>query len=270
MKASGRDLQRKKNSSEYQHLKILDGLELLNAKSHTLDFPFHTHDTFNIALILDTTFTVKLTDKIIKAPQGSLSITNPDEVHATPCDQDLGNSFFTYYVSPEAITHFNNGHAVYFEDRTIYDPEIFDELYFLSSAYSKDLSAFEARLSEVLSALVRKHAVPKQEDFRTSRLFQCFINESNFDFFSLEKTASKFGINKYKFIRLFKQETGLTPNNFVLLKKVEKSKKMLKAGKPIFDVALDSGFYDSSHFYKNFKRFTGVNPLVFQNSIITK
>jgi hypothetical protein len=42
---------------EYHQLSIFNGLELLNAKSHILDVPFHTHDTFNITLILYTTFT---------------------------------------------------------------------------------------------------------------------------------------------------------------------------------------------------------------------
>lgn len=256
-----------KNISEYHRLSILDGLELLNAKSHTLDFPFHTHDTFNIALILDTTFNTKLNDKFLKAPKGTLSITNPDEVHATPCDRDLGNSFFTYYVSPEAIKDFNDGNNVFFEDKIIYDPYLFNEFHFLSAKCNKDDIEFENRLILALKLLISKYASIKPISFNRNKLFQCFINETLFDTFSLDKTATLFGINKYKFIRLFKQETGLTPNNYVLLKRIEKSKKMLKNGKPIFDVAIECGFYDASHFYKNFKRFTGVNPLDFQNAL---
>ncbi|MEO9870302.1 helix-turn-helix domain-containing protein [Ekhidna sp.] len=258
------------NVSEYHQIPILDGLELLNAKSHTLDFPFHTHETFNIALILTSTFNTKLTDKFLKAPISTLSITNPGEVHATPCDRDLGNSFFTYYVSPEAIKDFNNGEDVFFEDKIIYDQKIFNELYFLSKNYKKSHVEFEKRLTTSLKLLVRKYATERPIDFKTNKLFQSFINETSFNSFSLDKTASKFGINKYKFIRLFKQETGLTPNNFVLLKKIEKSKRMLKNGTPIFNVAIDCGFYDPSHFYKNFKRFTGVNPMDFQNALQVK
>ncbi|MDR7211480.1 AraC family transcriptional regulator [Flavobacterium piscis] len=261
---------RKKNISEYYQLPILDGLELLNAKSHTLDFPFHVHDTFNIALILDTTFNTKLNDKFLKAPKGTLSITNPNEVHATPCDKDIGNSFFTFYVSPEAIKDFNNGEHVFFEDKVIYDQSIFNELYFLSANFKNNEIDFETRLIEALKLLVLKYASVKPLKFATSKLFQSFIAETNFESFSLNKTASQFGLNKYKFIRLFKQETGLTPNNYVLLTRIQHSKNMLKQGKPIFNTAIDCGFYDLSHFYKNFKRFTGVNPLDFQNSFLFK
>lgn len=260
----------KKNISEYYQLPILDGLELLNAKSHTLDFPFHTHDTFNIALILENTFKIKLDDKDIVVPKGVLSIVHPNEVHATPCDKDLGNSFFTFYVSPEAIKDLNNGETVVFEDKVIYDQHIFNELFFLSVHVKNNTIDFENRLVAVLKLLVSKYATVKPVTLATSKLFQSFMVESNFDSFSLESTANQFGLNKYKFIRLFKQETGLTPNNFVLLKKIETSKEMLKSGKPIMNIAIDCGFYDASHYYRNFKRFTGVNPLDFQNAFLIK
>ncbi|MEL6537715.1 MAG: AraC family transcriptional regulator [Bacteroidota bacterium] len=256
------------NESEYHQLPMLDGLELLYAKSHTLDFPFHTHDTFNIALILNSTFNTKLTDKFLKAPTGTLSITNPHEVHATPCDHDLGNSFFTYYVSPEAIQSFNKGESVFFEDKIIYDPDLFQELYYLSSHYGEDNLLFEKRLCCALTTLVIRYGSVPATSHADSRLFQTFLQEANFERFSVDKTAHQFGMSKFKFIRLFKQETGLTPNHYVLLRKIEASKRMLKAGKPIFDAAIDCGFYDTSHFYKNFKRFTGVNPMEFQGAFL--
>ncbi|WP_298533222.1 AraC family transcriptional regulator [uncultured Algibacter sp.] len=255
-----------KNISEYHYKPILDGLEFLRAKSHTIDFPFHTHDTFNIALILDTTFNIKLTDKFLKVPRGVLSIVNPDEVHATPCDRDQGNSFFTFYVSPDVIKSFNNNRNVFFRNKVIYNTQLFNEFYFLSENLENASVNFEFRLTKALKQLVVNYAEDEMFSYKTTKLFQTFINESSFETFSLDKTASQFGIDKFKFIRLFKQETGLTPNNFVLLKKIEKSKQLLKKGVPILNVAVDAGFYDAPHFYKNFKRFTGVTPLVFQDS----
>lgn len=263
-------MKHKRNISEYHQLPILGGLELLDAKAHTLDFPFHVHDTFNIALVLDVTFSTKLNDKFLSAPKGTLSITNPNEVHATPCDKDVGNSFFTYYVSPETITDFNDGKPVYFEDKIIYDHVLFNELYFLSVHVNNPEIAFEKRLIAALKLLVSRYASVQPIKPATSKLFQSFLVETNLESFSLDKTACQFGMNKYKFMRLFKQETGLTPNNFVLLSRIQESKNMLKQGKPIFNTAIDCGFYDLSHFYKNFKRFTGVNPLDFQHSFLPK
>lgn len=262
-------MKNKTNINEYYQIPILDGLELLNAKSCTFDFPFHAHETFNISLILKNTFNTKLADRFLKAPVGTICITNAKEVHATPCDNYIGNSFFTFYVSPDVITKLNNGQVVFFKDNIIYDQNIFSELYFLSLNFNKRDIQFEKRLKSALTSLISKYSFKKEISHGTKQLFQSFINNKSFDTFSLSKTASQFGMSKYKFIRLFKQETGLTPNTFILLKKIEQSKEMLKNGNTIFDVAIDCGFYDNSHFYKNFKRFIGVNPLDFQNAFFS-
>ncbi|SDS66827.1 AraC-type DNA-binding protein [Maribacter dokdonensis] len=259
-------MKNKTNINEYHRLPILDGLELLNANSCTIDFPFHAHETFNISLILKNTFNTKLTDRNLQAPVGTICITNSNEIHATPCDKSIGNSFFTFYVSSDVIRELNKNQNVFFKDKIIYDQNIFNELYFLSLNFSNKNIRFENRLKSALTILISKHSTVKEISYNTNKLFQNFLDSTSFDTFSLSNTDSQFGINKYKFIRLFKQETGLTPNNFILLKKIEQSKAMLKNGNSIFNVAIDCGFYDSSHFYKNFKRFIGVNPLEFQNA----
>lgn len=257
----------KKDVNTYYKLPTLDGLELLNAKSHTIDFPFHTHDTFNIALILNATFNTKLSDKFLKAPVGTLSITNPHEVHATPCERTIGNSFFTFYISPVAMQTFNKGENVFFEDRIIYDAALFQKLYFLSRNFHKADCNFETALVQAIKALITKYACAKPFKRPTTRLFQEFINETNLEAFSLNKTACQFGLNKYKFLRLFKQETGLTPNNYIILKRIEQSKTLLRQGYPIFDAAIASGFYDAAHLCRHFKKFTGVTPLTYKEAV---
>jgi len=261
-------LKNETNINEYHLLPILDGLELLNANSCTIDFPFHTHETLNISLILKNTFNTKLTDRFLKAPAGTICITNAKEIHATPCDNYIGNSFFTFYVSPDVIKKLNNNQEFFFKDNIIYNQNMFGELYSLSLNFKKSNIHFEKRLKSILTSLISEYSYRKEINFRTKRHFQDFVNNTPFNNFSLSKTASQFGMSKFKFIRLFKQETGLTPNNFILLKRIEKSKEMLKNGNSIFDVAIDCGFYDNSHFYKNFKRFIGVNPLEFQNAFL--
>ena len=254
------------NISTYHKLPILDGLELLHAKKHTLDFPFHTHDTFNIALILNQTFYTKLEDKFLQAPVGSLSITNPHEVHATPCDAKIGNSFFTFYISPEVLKDLNQGNMVFFKDKIIYDPAIFDRLYFLSRHFSQTGINVEKRLLQALKMLVEQYAVTIDFKYRETELFRSFIAEDAMDRFSLTEMAKRFGIDKYKFLRLFKHETGLTPNNYLILQRIEKSKKMLTTDASLFEVAIDSGFYDVAHMTRHFKRFTGVTPSVYKKA----
>jgi len=248
------------NISTYHKIPILDGLELLNAKKHTIDFPFHTHNNFNITLILNQTFYTKLHDKFLQAPIGTISITNPNEVHATPCDNKLGNSFFTFYVSPDVLKTLNKGRDVFFEDKIIYDHHVFSSFYYLSNHFNNPKVNFEKELLRILEKLVARYAINLHFEYKKTALFQSFISENLMEKFSLTDTAKRFGLDKYKFLRLFKHETGLTPNNYILLQRIEKCKKLITKEADLMDVAIETGFYDMAHLSRHFKRFTGVTP----------
>ena len=254
------------NLNTYHKLPILDGLELLHANRHTLDFPYHTHTTFNIALILNQPFNTKLTDKFLQAPAGTLSITNPHEVHATPCDSKAGNSFFTFYVSPDVLKELNNGSDVFFRDKIIYDEVLFKDFRFISLHLNDPFANTEKQLRSCLQRLVSGYAAGENFKYREINLFRSFIEEDLSDKFSLTATAARFGIDKFKFLRLFKHETGLTPNNYLILKRIEKSKQLLSVHDDLTGIAVEAGFYDAPHLCRHFKRFTGVTPLEYRNA----
>lgn len=255
-----------KNFSSYKKLDILDGTEILFARNHTVDFPKHTHDTFNIALVINQTFYSRLDSKFLQAPIGTLCITNPDEVHETPCDKNTGNTFITFYIAPDILTRLNRGVSVFFNNKVIYNPILFSSFYSIAQNIENEIYDPETALLHALKQLVANYAV--EIDFKNSslNLFQEFINEESFDKFSLEKTARNFGMDKFKFLRLFKQETGLTPNTFVTLKRIASAKKELLKNENLLDVAVSSGFYDASHLTREFKKYTGVTPGIYREA----
>jgi AraC-like DNA-binding protein len=252
-----------KNS--FHKLPILDGLEVLDAKQHTLNFPFHTHNTFNITLVIEQTFSTKLADRFLQAPTGTIVITNPEEVHSTICDNKIGSSFFTFYVSPDALTALNNKKPVFFETKLISDKTLFQQLFAISQNFTVSNDAVEKNLVATLRSLVAKYAVNTFIENKKHTHFQRYLEEETFEKFSLESAANKFGLDKFKFLRLFKYETGLTPNNYIILKRIEKSKQLLLAQNDLLDIAIETGFYDATHFCKYFKKITGVTPLAYRN-----
>jgi len=257
---------KKESNNSYHKLPILDGLELLDAKHHTQDFPFHTHNTFNITLVLDQLFSTKLLDRLLHATTGAIVITNPDEVHATICDNKLGSSFFTFYVSPEVLKELNQNKPVIFYDKVINDQFLFQELYALSRQYYNSENEMESRLLFALKQLVTKYANDTVATDNKNKLFQAFLEENDLEKFSLENTALKFGLDKFKFLRLFKQQTGLTPNNYIILKRIEKCKQLLQTQDDLLDIAIQTGFYDATHLCKYFKKITGITPLAYRQA----
>ena len=71
--------------------------------------------------------------------------------------------------------------------------------------------------------------------------------------------------NKSHLSRVFKEETGLTIQNYITQKKIQEAKGMLKyTDFTCSEIALNLGFSSQSHFTKVFKVQTGVTPKVYK------
>ncbi|MBN1332199.1 MAG: AraC family transcriptional regulator [Synergistales bacterium] len=77
---------------------------------------------------------------------------------------------------------------------------------------------------------------------------------------SLDDLEDLSGLSKYNIIRGFKDVLNISPHPFQTMLRINHAKKKLKNGSPPLKVALDTGFYDQSHFIKAFKDHVGMTP----------
>lgn len=82
---------------------------------------------------------------------------------------------------------------------------------------------------------------------------------------TIEEMAQQVSLSKYYFIRTFKQEVGLTPHQFLIQNRVRKAQRILKQPLSMTEVALVTGFFDQSHFIKNFERIVGLTPSCYKS-----
>src|SRR4029453_13688416 len=85
---------------------------------------------------------------------------------------------------------------------------------------------------------------------------------------TLEQLAAVARLSPYHFARQFKAATGLPPHQYVILRRVERTKQRLQAGTDLSlaEVAASAGFSDQSQFTHHFKRLVGVTPGQFRMS----
>jgi AraC family transcriptional regulator len=70
------------------------------------------------------------------------------------------------------------------------------------------------------------------------------------------------------FARMFRQSTGQTPHNWVVSRRIERAKDLLrKPALPLAEVALSCGFADQSHFTTSFRKVTGLTPLKWRREL---
>jgi AraC-like DNA-binding protein len=71
-------------------------------------------------------------------------------------------------------------------------------------------------------------------------------------------------ISKYHLIRLFKRYYGLTPRQYLINKRIEKSKDNLKMGMTVTETCYSIGFSSLGSFSVLFKTKTGKTPAEFR------
>jgi AraC-like DNA-binding protein len=90
----------------------------------------------------------------------------------------------------------------------------------------------------------------------------------------LQCLAEVAGISQYHFCRVFHQEVGKSPHQYVMAARIDAARRLLQdpgacgaAQKPsMLDIALACGFGSSSHFSTQFRKHTGRSPLAWRSA----
>ncbi len=122
--------------------------------------------------------------------------------------------------------------------------------------------AFVAQLAHSLSGMkvqerpARGGLAPWQE-----RRAKEFVDANLDGNISVMLLATACGLSCKHFSRAFRQSTGLAPHQWLLQRRIDKAKQLLRvADVPLTEVALACGFADQSHFTRVFTRWIGVSP----------
>jgi AraC family transcriptional regulator len=88
-----------------------------------------------------------------------------------------------------------------------------------------------------------------------------FINENLEQDLTLGEIAEVADLSQFHFTRVFRQTTGLTPQQYVMQRRIEQAKQLLAVSDlPLVEVSLRTGFKNQSHFTTLFRKFTKLTP----------
>lgn len=84
----------------------------------------------------------------------------------------------------------------------------------------------------------------------------------------LAELACVAGMSPHYFAQLFKVSMGCTPHRYVLLRRIERAKDILRdPRRSVFEAGLDAGFQNASHFARVFRTFVGTTPSRFRSDV---
>lgn len=129
---------------------------------------------------------------------------------------------------------------------------------------SEKLIADQLPIFKQLQSLPGVKAVTKKELYKRISRGREFIDNTFLSPLTIELVAKEACMSEYHFFRLFKKMMGVTPHQYILRKRLELGKQLLKEHLSVSDSAVECGFTDIFSFSKSFKSYFGYSPSSFQ------
>lgn len=232
----------------------------------------HFHNEVSIALVNNGISNTEINDKIYEITSTTFLMIPPGVVHK--CNpQNLNDwNFIMLYINAE---WFKSAFDIRIEEIGFssmkLDRMIYKKILKTFNNIEKNIVdiEFESKLLDYISLLMNSRTTRElSETLNVNRLYEIkkFLDDTYLTSITLNDLVKISGISKYYLIRQFENLYGLSPHKYLTNLRVNYSKTLLKNSNDFASIALESGFYDQSHFTKCFKEYTGVTPKKYKSN----
>ena len=247
--------------------------ELKKNLEHFKNFAKHSHPTFSLCMIDagEIGITYHPDTKITLHP-GQIALFHPDQVHLT---QNLTDAPLPYYN-----LHMDKAWTLaiqqkYFQTEKLlpmktpiiteeyYATELMDIISQINQTLLTD-TKIESKLTSLLERLFITYT-NKESHIDEEQLFdqiKTYILEHIDQEISATTIAAHTGYSTAHISRRFKAGFGLTLQAFLIDQRIHHAKALMlqHSDLSLSQIALEAGFYDQSHFIKNFKKAYSISP----------
>ncbi|PZR88623.1 MAG: AraC family transcriptional regulator [Stutzerimonas stutzeri] len=267
------------NTTRYWNATGVDGLSCLYADFTTHDYAPHQHDAFVVAVTESGGSEFKSRGRSDEARESVLLVFNPAEPHSGRMGWSRRWRYRSFYLTQPAIetvvADLGIARPAYFMRNVVGDADLIAAFARLHRSLEDGQDPLEERELLVASfgQLFARHgdgarAIPTapRDETAVSIVAKRMASQHAESGLSLDEMGRWVDMTPFQLIGLFKRTVGLTPHAYLTQLRLQAAIRELKAGAPIAEAALASGFYDQSALTRHFKRSFGITPLQYQRA----
>ena len=257
-------------------------IEIVSGKATRQETAFH--ETLEIKYFYEGTATLLLGSDIVVARSGDITVANPYEIHTNIISDSQESRYYLFMIdldffADNGIADIDLRQILLAEgrrfNRLIRGNTRLQELILRAAEELRDKKEyyrtvvknllcefFVILLREELSDDIPQKHTPdriRRHDVLSPALHKIFTDYSKR--LTIDGLASLCNISKFHFCRIFKEELGVTPVQYITNYRISLAETMLKnEDRSISTVAQLCGFDDVSYFYRCYKKLKGTSP----------
>lgn len=241
-------------------------------------FAKHTHEAFGIGFMYAGAQKSASGRGMVEAGAGNIITVNPREVHDGHPIGDGPRGWNMLYFDPTLIARAASDISDATTDQYEFTRPVMDShdgrqcfgALFNAITHGSAESA-QLRREEMLLFMLHHAMVAPGEPFpgtttrsavahaRIKRA-KALLDDSPTDSHSLDDLADATGLSKFQTLRDFTRATGLTPHAYLIQRRIDLARSMIRDGHMLSDIAHAAGFADQSHLNRHFVRAFGLTP----------
>jgi AraC-like DNA-binding protein len=233
----------------------------------TRSFARHSHDEFGVGLMTDGAQRSGSGRGPVEAFRGNVITVNPAELHdGTPIGPSRSWSmlYIPQHVVGTIVADLEEGRR---STRELHAPVVDDQRLarlFLASRraalHPQGKLAFEERLLALFSSLFGIGQWSEAGSGGRLAPVRERIDDAPAQSHSLTDLAALAGLSRYQTVRGFARLTGLTPHAYVMQRRLDQARSLIRQGWALADAATEAGFADQSHMHRVFVARHGFTP----------
>ncbi len=257
------------------HKASVPGIEAMTLVSNQA-FPRHSHDQFGIGVIDFGAHCSWSAVGAVSADAGDVIMVNPGEMHDGAPVAGKARGWRMIYLDAKRIERqIEEERAGGIEivrpvTRNAALAEAFNRLFACVISPRPDHLATEESLLSVTMGLLRNHtSVRSMTDGGPPCVAKAIqrLDDAADEPVSLTELAALAGVSRFKLLRSFAREVGVTPHAYLVQRRLSAARRLLAAGQTPVQAAMQAGFADQSHLTRTFVRYFGVTPARYRAAI---
>lgn len=227
----------------------------------------HFHDEAQAVLVFAGQRLIRLRGREHLLSAGDALWIPPDDLHQSlprARAADPGEDRFLYaYLSTPLVQRLLPGPGFARAPRRLSPHQLRQAALLLGLLRDGEAGLGEPALAALLALFAGREAdVGGEVETRPAAIAEAkaYLDRHFADPVSLEALAKAVGLSRFHVVRRFAAVHGLTPHAYLLRRRVNAAKALMRRGLPPAEVALACGFADQSHMGLHFRRLVGLTP----------